>query len=58
MRYAIARRTLLKGMGAMAVTAGGSRASMGQTAAPWSAGTEAPRLKAPPGACDCHMHIY
>jgi D-galactarolactone isomerase len=58
MRYAIARRVLLKGMGAMAITAAGSRASIGQTAAPWSAGTEAPKLKAPSGACDCHMHIY
>ena len=25
---------------------------------PNSAGTEAPKLKAPVGACDCHMHIY
>ncbi len=25
---------------------------------PWSAGTEPPKLKAPPNACDCHMHIY
>src|SRR6266699_3323311 len=23
-----------------------------------SAGTEPPKLKAPEGACDCHMHIY
>jgi D-galactarolactone isomerase len=27
-------------------------------AVPNSAGTGAPKLKAPPGACDCHMHIY
>src|SRR5260370_36622688 len=26
--------------------------------APYSAGTEAPKLKAPANACDCHMHIY
>ncbi|MGB9369731.1 MAG: amidohydrolase family protein [Xanthobacteraceae bacterium] len=25
---------------------------------PNSEGTEAPKLKAPAGACDCHMHIY
>ena len=25
---------------------------------PWSSGTERPKLKAPPNACDCHMHIY
>jgi D-galactarolactone isomerase len=24
----------------------------------WSMGTEPPKLKAPPNACDCHMHIY
>ena len=25
---------------------------------PNSAGTDRPRLEAPPKACDCHMHIY
>lgn len=25
---------------------------------PWSSGTELPRTKAPPGATDCHHHIY
>lgn len=25
---------------------------------PFSAGTQAPKLKVPPLACDCHMHIY
>ena len=29
-----------------------------QEAMPNSAGTEPPKLEAPPGACDCHMHIY
>jgi hypothetical protein len=24
----------------------------------WSSGTEAPKLKAPPNATDCHHHIY
>ena len=42
------------------MTAGGLDASMGQTrqTVPWSSGTEPPELKAPPNACDCHMHIY
>jgi predicted TIM-barrel fold metal-dependent hydrolase len=25
---------------------------------PWSSGTAPPKLKAPPNACDCHMHIF
>lgn len=29
-----------------------------QEAVPNSSGTDRPRLEAPPGACDCHMHIY
>ena len=29
-----------------------------QETMPNSAGTEPPKLEAPPGACDCHMHIY
>ncbi len=42
------------------MAAGGFGASHGQTQqpAPWSSGTESPKLKAPPNACDCHMHIY
>lgn len=27
-------------------------------AVPWSAGTEAPKLRVPPNATDCHHHIY
>jgi D-galactarolactone isomerase len=27
-------------------------------AVPNSAGSATPRLKAPPGACDCHVHVY
>jgi D-galactarolactone isomerase len=44
----------------MVMAAGGLRASMGETPqpVPWSSGTEPPKLKAPPNACDCHMHIY
>jgi D-galactarolactone isomerase len=42
------------------MAASGFSASSAQTqqAVPWSAGTEPPKLKAPPNACDCHMHIY
>lgn len=56
----IGRRTLLKAMGATAMAAGGFEASPGraQQPAPWSSGTEPPKLKAPLNACDCHMHVY
>ena len=42
------------------MAAGGSRVSVGQTEqrVPWSSGSEPPKLKAPPNACDCHMHTY
>jgi predicted TIM-barrel fold metal-dependent hydrolase len=60
MSGATARRGFLKAMGATVMMAGGISASRGQSqqAVPWSAGTEPPKLKAPPNACDCHMHIY
>ena len=60
MSGAIARRSFLRAMGATIIMAGGLEASTAQTqqAVPWSAGTEPPKLKAPPNACDCHMHIY
>ena len=56
----VPRRAFLTAMGATVIAAGGLNASRGQTkqAVPWSAGTEPPKLKAPPNACDCHMHIY
>ena len=56
----IARRALLRAMGATAMAAGGFDLSLAQAQlpAPWSSGTEPPTLKAPPNACDCHMHIY
>jgi hypothetical protein len=56
----IPRRTLLKALGATAMAAGGFDASLGQAEqpAPFSSGTEPPKFKAPPNACDCHMHIY
>jgi hypothetical protein len=54
------RRELLKAMSAGAVTsflAGGERDAAAQQVK-WSEGTEPPKLKAPPNACDCHHHIY
>jgi len=39
--------------------AAGMGAGPGQAATvPYSSGTEAPKLKAPVNACDCHMHFY
>jgi D-galactarolactone isomerase len=53
----IARRNLLTGAAATAVASLIPRAGNAQ-AVPYSAGTERPKLKAPPNTCDCHMHIY
>src|ERR1700729_2578640 len=59
MRGAIARRGFLKALGATVIVAGGFDATAGDAeSVPWSAGTEPPKLKPPPNACDCHMHIY
>jgi D-galactarolactone isomerase len=59
MSGAIARRGFLKAMGATCMVAGGLDPTAGYAeTVPWSAGTEPPKLKAPPNACDCHMHIY
>jgi D-galactarolactone isomerase len=59
MSGAIARRGFLKAIGATVIVAGGFHATPGNAqTVPWSAGTEPPKLKAPPNACDCHMHIY
>jgi D-galactarolactone isomerase len=59
MSGAIARRGLLKAMGATVIVASGFDTTAGHAeTAPWSTGTELPKLKAPPNACDCHMHIY
>ena len=54
------RRDLMKAISAGAVgavLAGGQREAAAQQVK-WSEGTEAPKLKAPPNACDCHHHIY
>ena len=57
----IARRTLIKGasMAALAATTSGIsvRDSLAQQV-PNSSGTAPAKIKAPPGACDCHHHIY
>lgn len=60
------RRTFLKGAGLAAIAAAGgiylpesrAEASSEEHKVPHSSGTEAPRLKAPANACDCHIHIY
>jgi predicted TIM-barrel fold metal-dependent hydrolase len=54
----IARRGVLNGaaLALLSATVGG-RESRAQ-AVPNSSGAEAPMLKAPAHACDCHMHIY
>src|SRR6267378_988154 len=56
----IARRTFIKRASMVAIAATASaigRQSRGQQVSN-SAGSEPPKLRAPEGACDCHMHIY
>src|SRR5260370_36844221 len=56
----MARRTFIKRASMVAIAATASaigRQSHGQQVSN-SAGTEPPKLRAPEGACDCHMHIY
>ena len=50
----ISRRTFIGSLAALATL----DARLDAQAVPNSAGTERPRLNAPPGACDCHHHIY
>jgi D-galactarolactone isomerase len=62
----VTRRTFLKGAGLLTVAAAGSvclpkglrAAATAEHQVPHSSGTEAPRLRAPANACDCHFHIY
>src|SRR5207302_4978397 len=57
----IARRTFVKGVSLAALAATTSRISIREGLAqqvPNSSGTEPAKIKAPPGACDCHHHIY
>ena len=60
MRDQVERRTVLKALGVSALAATGLQIpqARAQQQVPWSSGTELPKLKAPPDACDCHMHIY
>src|SRR3954467_13609216 len=51
----IERRAFLAGSAALAASGISAHA---QHSVPNSTGTEAPTLKAPANACDCHMHIY
>jgi predicted TIM-barrel fold metal-dependent hydrolase len=53
----IARRTFIQGASALAATASGLSSGHAESA-PNSSGTENAKVKAPPGACDCHHHIY
>jgi D-galactarolactone isomerase len=50
------RRLVLKMTAATAAAAIADTALAAQVK--WSGGTERPKLKAPPGACDCHHHVY
>jgi predicted TIM-barrel fold metal-dependent hydrolase len=57
----IARRSFIRGTSALLFSATAleiARAQSSAAAVPNSVGTEAPKLKAPPDSCDCHMHIY
>jgi len=57
----IARRTFIKGASMLALAASTSRMYVRDSFAqqvPNSTGAEPAKLKAPPGACDCHHHIY
>jgi D-galactarolactone isomerase len=56
--HPIGRRTFLTAASAAALAAGGLDAGHAQQAVPNSTGTEPAKLKAPPNAADCHMHIY
>jgi D-galactarolactone isomerase len=63
MDHAIGRRTFLSGAGLAALAATGALApgrsgAQESGAVPNSSGAEAPKLKAPALACDCHHHIY
>jgi D-galactarolactone isomerase len=60
-RVSTDRRDFVKAAGALAMATAASSLGMRDASAqqvPYSAGTEVPTLKAPPNACDCHMHIY
>ena len=55
------RRGFMKAASVIAAATAASSISVCGASAqqvPYSTGTEAPKLKAPANACDCHMHIY
>jgi len=55
------RRGFMKAASVIALATAASSIGVcdaGAQQAPYSTGTEAPKLKAPANACDCHMHIY
>ena len=54
------RRELLKTVTAVAAAGlmGGRAGSADAQAVKWSSGTDAPKLRAPANATDCHHHIY
>ena len=57
----VSRRNFVKGAGFAALGAAGvvpSGEARAQVVVSNSSGTELPKLKAPAGAADCHMHIY
>src|SRR5499427_7343693 len=56
-REAWSRREVLKVASAVPVVAFTAGIASAQSVK-WSAGTEAPRLKAPANATDCHHHVY
>src|SRR5262245_41585898 len=57
----ITRRTFVQASSMAGISAAGAGIPLGSAkaqAVPNSAGTNAPKLKAPPNAADCHMHTY
>ena len=59
--YGVDRRGFLRSaaLAVLAASAGiGSREGRALPPVPYSSGTDAPKLKLPANACDCHMHIY
>ena len=55
MAASLTRRTVLAGLAASALP---GIASAQEHEVRWSGGSEKPRFVAPPGATDCHFHIY
>src|SRR5436305_10725007 len=52
------RREILAISAGAAITIAGHGRTASAQQVKWSEGTEAPKLKAPANACDCHHHIY